>query len=73
MSFRDACKKLSSLGNHIQSQLEKGKKKKKLSSFSVDDKCSWDKCPNGKLCVLKDNGKQSECVDGKSYDYFDSN
>ncbi|CAH3136095.1 unnamed protein product [Pocillopora meandrina] len=29
----------------------------------ADDKCSGDKCPNGKLCVLKDNGKQSECVD----------
>ncbi|RMX52095.1 hypothetical protein pdam_00019066, partial [Pocillopora damicornis] len=29
----------------------------------ADDKCPWDKCPNGKLCVLKDNGKQSECVD----------
>ena len=22
---------------------------------------------------MKDNGKQSECVDGKIYDYFDSN
>ena len=28
MSFRDVCKKFSSLGNHIQSQLKKGKRKK---------------------------------------------
>ena len=53
---------------YFQSLFEKVKKSKIYSSFSADDKCSGDKCPNGKLCVMKDNGNQFECVDGKIYD-----
>ncbi|PFX18930.1 Pancreatic secretory granule membrane major glycoprotein GP2 [Stylophora pistillata] len=32
----------------------------------ADDKCTGDKCANGKRCVLKDNGNQHECVDAPS-------